>query len=592
MSTLPATARPAGAERGARLPALLGLWRRHQGFVTGLVLGWILGRIAGALLGVELRALRPWFLLLSALGGGLAAAGAARFFAGLAGGVGAAAGRRRIRALLGLLAVLGVAAILLLAVYARFVVRVDYAGHTRSVAYVVSWSRSPACLCPPDDAQCIAALGFDLDSIGACWSGRGSIELALLLLYLSTLGGAGALVGLLLLPPSAPAAARPFLDFDLWIDGDPAAGAAYRAKAWSAAGFEATVRFLLPPALAAAEPFPDGFGAALRSGVSAVRSELGSGIDAAEPDTAGDPADPRAMGDELFRAIFQGELLKAFQGCLESARGGPGVRIRLRLNDAPALARLPWEYLHDAAGRGFLALSARTPVVRYLELSEALGTLVVEPPLRVLAVIATPRGYQELAAADEEWERLGEALHPLLASGRIVLERLASPTREALERRLTDGAAVHVLHFVGHGGWSDVRGEGVLIFESAEGEGVAVGGQSLAYLLQDHPTLRLAVLNACNGARASRDDVFAGTAQSLVHHGLPAVVAMQSEVRDATACRFAETFYRALAAGLPVDGCIGEARQALAAEDNLEWGTPVLYLRAADGRLFGVASEE
>ena len=108
--------------------------------------------------------------------------------------------------------------------------------------------------------------------------------------------------------------------------------------------------------------------------------------------------------DALFRAVFQGELLKAFQGCLAKAQGGPGLRIRLRLNDVPHLADLPWEYLYDAEGRGFLALSGRTPVVRYLELSEALGTLLVEPPLRVLAVISTPRGYRELAEADEEHE--------------------------------------------------------------------------------------------------------------------------------------------------------------------------------------------
>jgi hypothetical protein len=74
----------------------------------------------------------------------------------------------------------------------------------------------------------------------------------------------------------------------------------------------------------------------------------------------------------------------------------------------------------------------------------------------------------------------------------------------------------------------------------------------------------------------------------LVQHGLPAVIAMQAEVQDETSCRFAEKFYQALAAGLPVDACVGEVRKALAAERNPEWGTPVLYLRATDGRLFAV----
>ncbi|HEY0781984.1 MAG TPA: CHAT domain-containing protein, partial [Thermoanaerobaculia bacterium] len=315
-------------------------------------------------------------------------------------------------------------------------------------------------------------------------------------------------------------------------------------------------------------------GAALRGGPAG----------AAEPAGAG----PEEVGGALFRALFQGEMLKAFQGCLAKARSVSGLRIRLRLNDAPELAELPWEYLYDDGGQGFLALSGRTPVVRYLELSEGLATLSVEPPLRILAVISTPRGYRELAEADAEWRRLEAAVRPLRASGRIEIERLEHPTAEALAARLRTGAPVHVLHFVGHGGFSEINQEGVLVFEDEHGEGVPLGGPSLAYLLHDHPSLRLAVLNACNGARSSHEDAFAGTAQTLVQHGVPAVIGMQSEVMDETACRFAEKLYRGLAAGLPVDACLAEVRRALAAERNPEWGTPVLYLRAIDGRLFAL----
>jgi hypothetical protein len=155
-------------------------------------------------------------------------------------------------------------------------------------------------------------------------------------------------------------------------------------------------------------------------------------------------------------------MLKAFQGCLAKARGGPGMRIRLRLNDVPHLAGLPWEYLYHAEGHGFLALSGHTPVVRYLELSEGIETLLVEPPLRILAVISTPEGYRELAEADEEWRQLVATLEPLRRSGLIEVERLERPTAGALESRLRTGQPVHVLHFVGHGGFSELRGEGVL----------------------------------------------------------------------------------------------------------------------------------
>lgn len=370
----------------------------------------------------------------------------------------------------------------------------------------------------------------------------------------------------------APQAPPGYLDFDVWIDQK--SEGLYRAKAWSgAAGFEATECFALPAGLGGGE-LPLAGGGARRGGSGTAE--------------AVDSTGPEQVGDQLFRAVFQGELLKAFEGCLAKAQDGPGLRIRLRLNDVPHLAGLPWEYLFEAEGRGFLALSDRTPVVRYMELSEGHGTLLVEPPLRILAVISTPHGYRELAEADEEWRRLGSALEPLLASGLIEVERLERPTTEALETRLRTGPPIHVLHFAGHGGFSELRGEGVLVFEDENGNGVPVGGTSLAYLLQDHPSLRLAVLNACNGARASLENTFAGTAQTLVQHGVPAVIAMQSEVMDETACSFTEKFYGALASGRPVDACVGEVRRALSAQHNPEWGTPVLFLRATDGRLFAL----
>lgn len=565
---MPSTMKKTAAEPG-----------RHRRYalicLAGAGLGCALAKLAGTLLSHELQALRLLFIPLSVLAGGLAALGAATHFASLADMARDAVRGRRLKAAL---AVLALGAVLLLGLYLGFTKRFSYGHPPQSIAYLVGWSRSGVCDCSADDVTCIQqmmGLGIDLHT---CWNGVWAVELGLALAYLLTLGSAGTAAGLLMVParPQAPGAPQPppgYLDFDVWID--QRSEGLYRAKAWSgAAGFEATETFALPSSLASGRLRLAGSGA-LRGGLAA------GGADSPSLEQA---------GAELFRAVFQGELRKAFQGCLAKAREGPGLRIRLRLNDVPQLAGLPWEYLYDAEGPGFLALSARTPVVRYLELSEGLGTLLVEPPLRVLAVISTPRGYRELAEADEEWKRLGAVLEPLLDRGLIEVERLERPTLEALESRLRTGQPVHVLHFVGHGGFSEIRGEGVLVLEDGQGNGVPVGGPSLAYLLQDHPSLRLAVLNACNGARASREDTFAGTAQALVQHGVPAVIAMQSEVMDETACVFAEKLYRALAAGLPIDACVSEVRRALAAEHNPEWGTPALYLRATDGRLFAVES--
>ncbi|KAB2339761.1 CHAT domain-containing protein [Actinomadura rudentiformis] len=84
-------------------------------------------------------------------------------------------------------------------------------------------------------------------------------------------------------------------------------------------------------------------------------------------------------------------------------------------------------------------------------------------------------------------------------------------------------------------------------------------------------------------------DVFSSTAGAAVRRGIPAVVAMQFGISDPAAITFGTTFYQYVAKGLPVDTSVMRARRAMrrAKKDTLEWGTPVLYLRATDdGHIF------
>ena len=72
--------------------------------------------------------------------------------------------------------------------------------------------------------------------------------------------------------------------------------------------------------------------------------------------------------------------------------------------------------------------------------------------------------------------------------------------------------------------------------------------------------------------------------------GTPAVVAMQYEITDQAAIEFSRYFYNSIAAGTPVDAAVARARRgmAIAIPNTLEWGTPVLFMRASDGVLFNV----
>jgi TonB family protein len=292
------------------------------------------------------------------------------------------------------------------------------------------------------------------------------------------------------------------------------------------------------------------------------------------------------FGGKLFSALFTGELIAQLRGSVEqSLNNDRGLRIRLRLTDAPELADLPWEFLYDSAQNHFLTTSTETPLVRFLDLPQRIAPVRATLPLRVLVVIASPKNLKRLDA-EGEWQRLQDALADLLRGGHIVLERLPSATIDALRLRAR-GAPFHIFHFIGHGGFDTVAEDGVLQFEDDNGMSYPVRGEMLGMQLHDHRSLRLAVLNACEGARSSRQDPFSGVAQSLLQQRVPAVIAMQFEISDAAAKVFAREFYCAIAEGNPVDAAVCESRKALFNEEfGQEWATPVLYMRSHEGQLF------
>ena len=293
----------------------------------------------------------------------------------------------------------------------------------------------------------------------------------------------------------------------------------------------------------------------------------------------------REFGGHLFDALFSSRVRDLYRDCFASARAdGKGLRLKLSLGQAPELTDVPWEYLFDSPA--FLSISQFTPVIRYLELPRARPPLAVEHPLRVLVMISAPTDAVALDV-EEERRKVEQALHERLVERDLVeITWLEQATLRALQRELRHGP-YHVFHFIGHGAYDPTLGESVLLLEDEEGRGKPVSGTQLGTMLADHTSLRLAILNACEGARTSRDDPFSGVAAALVQHELPAVIAMQFEITDRAAIIFAEEFYAALVDGLPVDAALAETRKAIYADGNdIEWGTPVLFMRVRDGRLF------
>jgi len=296
----------------------------------------------------------------------------------------------------------------------------------------------------------------------------------------------------------------------------------------------------------------------------------------------------RELGGKLFDTIFSGEVLACLKSSLDKAscrEEKTGLRLKLRLQEVPELADLPWEFLLDTSLDRFFAQSNQTPIVRYIEMPERIKPITVNLPLHLLVMISSPSDYLRLDV-ERERSRLEETLEPLIKAGKVRVKWLENPTLTDLLRCLREGE-YHLFHFIGHGGFDKKREEGVLVLEDEQGRGWLADAHRIGTILHDHPSLRLAVLNSCEGARNSLTDPFAGVAADLIRQGVPAVVAMQFEITDEAAITFAGEFYTALAQGFPVDAAVAEARKAIYGLPNdIEWGTPVLYMRSSDGVLF------
>lgn len=310
---------------------------------------------------------------------------------------------------------------------------------------------------------------------------------------------------------------------------------------------------------------------------------------------------PRKLGEQLYSALFHGKLANLFLRCrtsvLGDGRSGLRLRLKFQINDPEAeyLAALPWEWLWDPESQEFLAADLGTPIIRDLATAQLRGSLHVVPPLRILVVDAAPSTLRHLNLK-LEIERMAEALGPLSKAGLVELVPLEGATPEELREALRNeerNGGIHVLHIMGHGGYDSGSGTGAIYFVGNEGAEDQVDGEMFAAYLKRIPSLRLVVLNACKTARHEGKmgaPLCEGVASAVLERtGVPAVIANQYSISDSTAVAFSGAFYGHIAAGDDIDEALTEVRLRLRHRTS-EWATPVLFLTAANGKLFDMAS--
>jgi regulator of protease activity HflC (stomatin/prohibitin superfamily) len=292
----------------------------------------------------------------------------------------------------------------------------------------------------------------------------------------------------------------------------------------------------------------------------------------------------REVGQQLFQALFTGPVYGTYRASMGVAQQrGTRLRVVLRLT-VPKLAALPWETLFDQETGTYLC--RQEPLVRHVPAPYTPDPLPVRPPLRILGLVASPRGLAPLDV-DAEKDRLAEALAEPVAEGLVEVVWVPQATWAGVHTRLLAGEW-HVLHFVGHGDYDTETGEGVLALVGSDGRADLVEAGRIADLLGEaQPTPRLVVLNSCSSGQTGMQDLFSGTAAALARSGISAVAAMQFAISNTAAIAFARGFYTAIAHGRSVDEAARSGRiSILGTPRSLEWVTPVLYVRGDVSQLF------
>ena len=318
----------------------------------------------------------------------------------------------------------------------------------------------------------------------------------------------------------------------------------------------------------------------------------------------------KKFGADLMGMLMVDEVRRRFDTAIgRIAEGERGLRVRLR-TESPELAHIPWEFLYEEEGGRWLATSTSVTLSRYVEIGPQPLTKI-KLPLNILMVLSNPSDSKEYGLPEldikKERDQIVKELKNLIDLGLVTVTTLSMPTVSDVRRRLgPTGKQYHVLHFCGHGLFTDEevdnfnypvpldKNMGYLIFQDKQHHSQPVHQETLIELVKDKG-VQLVVINACRTAASAPSQRLSGLATALVHNtGIPAVVAMQYEVLDEIAPLFAQEFYAALARNLPVDVCIAEARRAIAIDydhANRDWATPVLYMRSKDGKIFDLLTD-
>jgi hypothetical protein len=311
-----------------------------------------------------------------------------------------------------------------------------------------------------------------------------------------------------------------------------------------------------------------------------------------------DSGQTRRLGELLFDVLFDDGLrpdfVKFYQEVVQRDKQLLRVELDIDEKEMPEVASLPWEFmcLPEKANLGTIWVGTVPHLVLSRQRSQWNPAQSIQleqnEKLRIALLVSAP---SDLGSV--EYKKVQEVLETLASDQNSRVEMfpiVMSANPEAIDAILRKKP--HIFHFIGHGRLKNESNQDVgqiALVDPDFGDAMWVDADYFSELFnQHHPGI--VMLQACEGATLSSSQAFVGLASRVVQQNIPVVIAMQYEVSNASASRFARRFYQQLAEGDPVDIAAQYGRRAIAQGPTQyrkrDFATPVIWMRVSDGYLF------
>ena len=329
----------------------------------------------------------------------------------------------------------------------------------------------------------------------------------------------------------------------------------------------------------------------IKTDLDQARFEIAPAIDPAPANGYGSVL-MQELGLQLWRWLFSASLQRSFalsQGIALGQR--EQLRISLDVRDANVI-NLPWEIATPQPGQPAIALDPHLAFSRTSSDVMPLAQRRANKQLKLVIVIGDDAADRSLLELHTEALALAQTFKPPHSEFSLheptidyQIDTLVQPSPEELIDCL-DRGDYHVFLYLGHGLTAPDGGELQLSPE------YRLSGAELAQVLV-RSCVSLALINACWGARShchrGRALSRSSLAETLIHHGVPAVIAMRDAIADDEARSFTAALAQAIVSGLPIDSAVAIARQQLLTLYKFNqpaWTLPVLYMHPEfDGHL-------